>query len=277
VARHAIIVSICFLATACFAQEKYHNSKWHFSLVVPEGWEKVKEDQLRGKYCEVVIRLLAIEETWHGFIKPRAKRDTTDKEKEDDKPKLDSRKTMAILQKTDAADEKTAFMIVQCETIGNPHGTYTAEYIREQSLLSDLYREVCFERLESFEDAFIEYDQSDKWRRSKYNRGVFYNKDKRAFHEKTILSGSGDKTAVVSRVRILGSNRITTLMCHSYNEEPENFIELLKQTVDSFSYDRKYGYSEAPATIQIKTLLHWLAPAVPVLILLLAIYKGSYR
>lgn len=51
--RIIIAAGICFLATVCSAQEKYSNSKWHFSFMVPEGWEVITEEVVLNNYSKI--------------------------------------------------------------------------------------------------------------------------------------------------------------------------------------------------------------------------------
>ena len=53
--KRAILVSyFCFLATVCFAQERYSSSEWKFTFTVPEGWEVITDEMALRYYAEEV-------------------------------------------------------------------------------------------------------------------------------------------------------------------------------------------------------------------------------
>ena len=208
-----MILSVCSLATICFAQQEYYNSEWHFSFTVPYEWKAITKGELVGKYNELFL-------------------DDT----------LGQKPSLAVFQKRGSEDENTAYTIVLAETIGDPHAAIPEEIGRGKWYVSNTCREWAQARMKSLGRSLAAQTGDKEWEKLRAEGGIFYDKDKNILYETLVLSGKNKETFVLSIVKLLGSNRTTTLVCHCYNEDPEEFLGLVKEIVESFSYNKKEQY-----------------------------------
>jgi len=239
-ARVIVIIGVCFLATVCSAQQEYSNSKWHFSLTVPEDWEVITEDMLLSEHTEELeIRFEDVE-------------------------------ILALCQEAGDEDEKNS-MLVQARNIGDAKEGLVLEALYEDRLRSDQNWKVGKFYLKGFRADLIEQGQIAK--KSKYKSYIYYDSDRHIFFEKIVLPRKRGGAIGISTVRLLGSNRITILSFNLYGEAPEDLLGLLEEVVDSFTYDEHYGFGEATGIDVVKILWYWLFPGFGTVIVMFLLYK----
>lgn len=268
--RKLAIISVCLLTTICFAQQNYSNSDWHFSFDLPDDWKETTPDDLSGKYNEIAIASFGQARTFSERYALVVSGNTTaqiDHEKVADEI-LNSEKTVAIFQTKNASDEQTAFIICQAQNIGDPHAATRTEISLEKMLRSNNHRKTCVDSLKKLHKQLLKQEQGDKWDRSKPATQIFYDKEKHVFYERTKITGQNDRIFIASRINILGSNMVTTLIAHSLNEDPEEFQDLLAQIVNSFTYDTKYGFGETSTKKTLGFFWAYLASGIVMLILI---------
>jgi hypothetical protein len=239
-ARLIVIVGVCFLATVCSAQQDYSNSKWHFSLTVPEGWEIITDDMLLSE------------------------------SKEKFEIRFKDEEILALCREVDAENEKNS-MLIQARSIGEAKEGLVLEAFHEDGLRSDWNWQVGRSYLEDFRGDLIE--QGQVARKSKYKSYVYYDLDRHIFFEKIVLPRKRGGAIGISTVRLLGSNRITILSFNLYGETPEDLLGLLEEVVDSFTYDEHYGFGEATGLDVMKILWHWMFPGFGTVIAMFLLYK----
>ncbi|MHC4570746.1 MAG: hypothetical protein ACYS0C_01540 [Planctomycetota bacterium] len=246
-ARVIVIIGVCFLATVCFAQQEYSNSKWHFSLTLPGSWKVITDDMLLSEYTEELeIRFEDIE-------------------------------ILALCQEVGGEDEKNSILI-QAQSIGEAREGLVLEALYEERLRSDYNWELGKSYLEGFRGSLVEKGQVAK--KAKYKSQIYYDSDRHIFFEKIMLPRRRWGAIGMSMVRLLGNNRITILSFNLYGEDSEELFGLLEEVVDSFTYDEHYGFGEATGTDVGKILWHWLFPGFGTIIVAFLVYKwvaSEYR
>jgi hypothetical protein len=241
--RSAVIaIGICLLATVCSAQEKYSNSKWHFSFTVPEGWEVIADDVVLNNYSKLY------------------------------ETRFEGPKILAICREagSEKESEKNS-MLVQADAIGEAKEGLPMEVGYEGMLRSNSQWYASRAYLDNFREDLIK--QGDVDREADYKRQIYYDPNRHIFFETTALPLKRGEAIGISTLRILGSNRMTTLSFNLHGKSVEDISGLVKGVADSFAYDEKYGFGEAPATDIVKVLWHWLVPGVGTLIVCFILYK----
>lgn len=239
-ARVIVIVGVCFLATVCFAQQEYNNSKWHFSSMVPEGWEVITDDMMLSKSTEELeIRFEDVE-------------------------------ILALCQEAGDEDEKNS-MLIQARSIGEAKEGLVLEALYEDRLRSDQNWKVGKLYLKDFRGDLIE--QGEVARKAKYKSQIYYDSDRHIFFETIVLPRKRRGAIGISTVRLLGSNRVTILSFNLYGGDTEQLFGLLEEVVDSFTYDEHYGFGEATGIDAVKILWHWLFPGFGTIIVAFLVYK----
>lgn len=239
--RVAVVISICFLAVACFAQGRlsYRNSDWHFSLVSPEGWEFIPEDEL-----------------------PNGFRERLEKEFESE--------TVAICKKVDADYFETPYIIVQIKS---------SQEIPEKSLheLFVEHRELALKVLEKNAENLQRgkhFSMLKFWNGAKRTRTDFqYDKLRHIAFETAELHHKSLGKIIAVTVKLLGSHRMASLQCFADGEDAKGFLDLVDEVVDSFAYDRGYGFGEgrgiAPGLtqhLQKKSRKSWILWVVVIIV-----------
>ena len=239
-ARVIVILSICFLATVCFAQEQYNNSQWHFSFVVPEGWEVITEDALLSEHTE------------------------------DIEIRFGDAEILALCREVGDEDEKNS-MLVQARNIEDAKEGLVLEALLEKRLRSNEYRKVSYSYLKDFKRNLMEQGQFAKGSESKGQ--IYYDSGRHIFFETTVLPRKSGRAIGISTVRLLGSNRVTILSFNLYGEDLEELSGLIGEVADSFTYDEHYGFGEATGIDVVKILWHWLFPGFGTVIVIFFLYK----
>ena len=246
--RIFLVLCICSMTAVCFGQQEYENSEWRFSLEVPYDWQAVAEEELLGKWNELFLDSILGEEP-----------------------------SLAVFQKRGAENENTAYMVVLCQTIGDPHAAIPEEVGLGRWYVSNACRSMVQGRMEWIRESLAAKTGDEQWRKPGTSGRIFYDEQKRILYETQVLSSKNRETFVLSIVRLLGSNRTATLVFHGYNENTEEFLDLIETVVESFSYDEKYGYGETTARNVVETLWVWLFPGIAVTIFLGIIFWWVMR
>lgn len=237
-----IAIGICLLATVCSAQEKYSNAKWRFSFTVPQGWEVITDDVVLNNYSKLY------------------------------ETRFESSKILAVCRKYGSeAESKKNSMLVQAEAIGEAKEGLPMEVGYEDMLRSNSQWSSSRSYLKNFREDLIK--QGDVDREEEYNIQVYYDPNRHIFFETTALPLKRGGAIGISTLKILGSNRLTTLSFDLYGENINNISDLIAGVADSFAYDEKYGFGEAPAFDIVKILWHWLVPGAGTLIVCFILYK----
>jgi len=220
------IVSFCLFATVCTAEQKYHNSRWHFSFTVPDGWEITDEESKLKEYTQ------------------------------DIKLRFEEAEIAAVCQKTDTEDK----IIIQCKTIGDPHQGITAEAQMEEWLRSNEYREVSLGELKELQNKLSKEGYTEYFKQAKYI--ILYPYNSHILTETLVIPHKSSGSRVVSTVRVLGSNRVAIFNFDSHVQNSEEFLDMIKQVKESVSYDKNYGFGEAPTTTKLRIVWVWIFPGL---------------
>lgn len=237
-----IAIGICLLATVCTAQEKYNNSKWRFSFAVPEGWEVITDDVVLNNYSKLY------------------------------ETRYEGSKILAVCRKYDSeAESKKNSMLVQANAIGEAKEGLPMEVNYEKMLHSNFQWSASRSYLKSFREDLIK--QGDVEREEEYKMQIYYDPNRHIFFETVALPLKKGGAIGISTLKILGSNRMATLSFDLYGENINEISDLIAGVADSFAYDEKYRFGEAPAFDIVRVLWHWLVPGVGTLIICFILYK----
>jgi hypothetical protein len=240
--RIIIAAGICLLATVCSAQEKYSNSKWHFSFTVPEGWEVITDAAVLNNYPKIYeIRFKGSE-------------------------------ILAVCQEagSEAEGEKSS-MLVQADAIGEAKEGLPMEVTYEERLRSNLQWGISNAYLKNFRDDLMK--EGDVARDAEYERQIYYDPNRHIFFETIALPLKNGGAIGISTLKLLGSNKMTTLSFNLYGKRIKDLLGLVDGVADSFAYDEKHRFGEAPTTDIVKVLWHWLAPGAGIMIVIFIVYK----
>ena len=152
--RVILIVSICFSATVCFAQEEYSNSKWHFSFTLPEWWEVITEDVLLNEYEEVFEN------------------------------RFENAEILALCQEVGYEGEGNS-VLVRARSIGDVKEGLVFEELLEERIHSQSSWEVSNSYLKDFRRKLIE--EGEVTQKTEYQRRIYYDSDRHIHHETIVL------------------------------------------------------------------------------------------
>jgi hypothetical protein len=233
---------ICFLATVCFAQEKYHNSKWHFSFTVPEGWEIITDETVLNNYTKMF-------ETRFEYVE-----------------------VLALCRKA-GSDGKKSSILVQARAVGEAKEGLSMETVYEDQLRSNAQWDMSISYLKDFRKDLMEQGEIDK--ETKFVNQVYYDPNRHIFFETTALPIKSGGAICISTLRLPGSNKATILSFKLYGNNVEGLLGLVEDVADSFAYDKNHGFGEAPTTDIVKVLWHWLVPGAVTIIISIILYKWA--
>jgi hypothetical protein len=236
-----IIVGLSLVSAACFGQEQYKNSKWHFSFTVPEGWELLTDRFELDRYAE------------------------------EQKLRFDD-EILAICHQGAGQDE-TNIMLVQARTIGDAReGLVPEDFLKEQ-LRSNWHRPYSLSYVNDFEQDLVDRKLAPKEPNSKFQ--IWYDRERNIYFETVIVPLLSGRTEGMSTVRILGGNRVVTLSFELHGTDIQGPYSLIEEVVDSFAYGKYYGFGQAPPTSIFRTVWFWLFPGFGVLIVGFLLYKWA--
>lgn len=234
------IITVCFLSIACFSQEQYDNSDWHFTFTVPEDWEIATDEML-------------LEENKEKYAN-----------------RFDGTESLALFRK--AGDEETS-MLVQAQVLGDVKEGLVLENNHEDWLRSNSYRQSCMSYLNGLAGVLAEQGYAVKETRAKFKRTIYYDSNSHIFFETVEIPHKDKGVFALSTVRVLGNNRITILSFFSDAMTLEGFLDTVEEVAYSFDYDDGYGFGESTGTDFIKILWHYIFPGFGTLIVCFFIYK----
>jgi hypothetical protein len=235
-------VGICLFATVCSAQEKYHNSKWHFSFTVPEGWKVATDDAAISNYVKL------------------------------HESRFENAEVLAVCQEAGTgAEENKSSMLVQAHAIGKVEEGIPMEVTYEKGLHSNLQWKESNAYLKSFRDDLIK--QGDVTRDAEYKHNIYYDPNRHIFFETIALPLKSGGAIGTSAVHVLGSNKEAILSFNLYGKSVEGIMGLVKEVANSFAYDEHYGFGEATTIDIMRILWHWLVPGAGTLIVMFILYK----
>ena len=227
------IISLCLFATVCTAEQKYHNSGWHFSFTVPDGWEITDEESKLREYTQGI------------------------------KLRFEVAEIAAVCRKTDAEDQ----IIIQCKII-------PAEWLEER-LRSDDYRKACNQYFIDTQKGLSDNGYSEMAIESK--RIITYPLGVHTMCETIVVPHKNSGSRVISTVRVLGSNRVAIFNFDSHVRNSEEFLDMIKQVAESVSYDKNYGFGQAPTTTKLRIVWVWILPGLVGLFVAFMIYRRANR
>jgi hypothetical protein len=240
--RIVIAVSICLFAAVCSAQEKYHDSNWHFSFTLPEGWKVSTDDAAISNYVKQY------------------------------ETRFENAEVLAVCREAGTgAEENKSSMLVQAHAIGKVEEGIPMEVTYEKGLHSNYQWEESNAYLKSLRDDLIE--QGDVARGAEYNRHIYYDPNRHIFFETIAMPLKRGGAIGTSAVHVLGSNKETILSFNLYGKSVEGIFGLVKEVADSFAYDEHYGFGEATPVDIMRILWHWLVPGAGTLIVMFILYK----
>jgi uncharacterized protein YbdZ (MbtH family) len=238
--RVFIAASICFLATVCSAQEKYSNSKWHFSFTVPEGWEVITDEMVLNNYTKMVEVRFADAEV------------------------------LALCREAGAGDKKSS-MLVQAQAVGDAKEGMSMETAYEDKLRSNFQWKMSYSYLTKLRDELMKRGQIDE--DTKFESQLRYDPNRHVFFETIALPLRNGRATGISTLRVLGGNKAIVLSFELYGKSTKDLLGLVEEVADSFAYDKNHGFGEAPTTDIVKVLWHWLVPGVGTIIVTFLVYK----
>ncbi|MCX5634790.1 MAG: hypothetical protein NTW55_02960 [Planctomycetota bacterium] len=203
------IISLCLSATVCTAEQKYHNSRWHFSFTVPDGWEITDEESKLREYTQ------------------------------DIKLRFEDAEIVAVCRKADSEE----LIVIQCSTIGDPTQGISAESWLEERLRSNEYRKASGQYLWDIQKGLSDKGYSERAKESK--RIITYPLGVHTMCETIVVPHKNSGSRVISTVRVLGSNRVAIFNFDSHVRNSEEFLDQIKQAAESVSYDKNYGFGQA--------------------------------
>jgi hypothetical protein len=239
--RCLVVIGICFFATICLGQgqSRYHNSNHHFSFMLPEGWEYIPVGELSSEEIKTLKNPFKLS------------------------------KTVALCQKIGAEHFTTPYIVVRFRSSEEMPEAAIETVFLEHKEITVRNLEVMIGLLQNAEGCLPKFWEGAERKEAE----VEYDKDRHISFETAKLYHKSVGEIVVVTVKVLGSHRMVTLRCYADGEDVENFLDLVNRVVDSFSYDKGYGFGEgkgiAPGLAQKllgNTWQSWLLWAVGVII-----------
>lgn len=252
--RVLIIAGLCLATAICYGQQEYENSKWHFSFTVPDDWEPVDYNDLTGKHIDIV----------KGYITPTSLFNmVTGIAKPPD--------ALAIYQQIDAEQDHTAWLIVHARTVGDSTDAIPPESKHEDWLTSDWRRRSGIDALLRMQHELMKREKSKKKWTSGDKRSFYMDRKIHTLAEQLKISDPSGETFIFTKVTKLGSNRAVTLTFHAFNQDVDEFMDLMDELLDSFTYQEHYGFGETTATNVMKTIWAWVGSSVVAMIIICVI------
>jgi hypothetical protein len=256
--RLIVIVSICFLGmvSSAHGQERYRSDKLKFSFVLPEGWERTPYDKLSDHY----------KFSW----------DTV-------------REKMTAME---------LFSVRSSGSLDTPYiyfegiiDTTQSEVEKEERYLPYIAREHEYiENHQKFWQRDIDWLQTGKrggapksWKGAELiGTDFYYDQEKHAKFKTIELYHERVGKILYENIRLMGSRRYVSLSCYWDGENPDEFLDLLDGIMDSFSYDKGYGFSETVGVVsaykqKVSRKKVWLLLTVGIPIAIFLLYRWADR
>ncbi|MHC4456726.1 MAG: hypothetical protein ACYS0I_06465 [Planctomycetota bacterium] len=209
-----VVIGICFFAATCFGgeQSRYYNSDWHFSFVLPEGWEYIHAEDLPSDYRKTIEKSFSFKSA-----------------------------NVAVCQKVGAEYFKTPYILVQIKSSEEMSEVVVENLFLKNKKFTLKNLEMMIELLQKAESGMLE-----SWKGAeRIGAEVEYDKERHISFETATLYHKRVGDIIAITVKILGSHRMATLRCYADGEDAENFLNLVSRVVDSFKYDMGYVFGEA--------------------------------
>lgn len=250
-----ITMSLLSVISSVHAQDQYHNDKLKFSFILPEGWERTPDDKLSEYYLlifdSVRDKMMAME--------------LFSVESED------SLRTPYIylegsIDTSESEVEKEARYLPY---IGREH-----EYIEDHQKFWQ--RDINWLRQGRSGDP-------KSWKGAELvGTDFYYDQEKHAKFKTIELYHERVSKILYVNIRLLGSRRYVSMSCYWDGEEPDEFLDLLDGIVDSFSYDKGYGFGETVGVVfaykeKVSRKKTWLLLTVGIPIVIFLLYWWSER
>ena len=210
--RVITILCVFFSATASLAEGShvYHNTDMHFSFILPEGWEQIPVDELSREDRKAL------------------ERDFTSK-------------TTFVCQKIDAEYLTIPCILVQIKSTEEVRETELEKLFLQNKEMTLKVLRTNIEGIQKAEGPTM----LKSWKGAKQVEiDAYYDKGKHASFETARLRHKNGGDIVLVTVKLLGSHRMASLQCFADGEDAEGFLDLVDEVVDSFAYDKGYGFGE---------------------------------
>ena len=250
-----IAMTLFGLLSPAHAQYQYHNDKLKFSFVIPEGWERTPDDKL---------------DEYYRFLFDTVR---------------DKMMAMELFSVESEDSLRTPYIYLEGSI-----DTSESEVEKEERYLSYKGREN--EYIEKYQKAWrrdIDRLRAGRggvpktWKGAKLVRTDFYyDQEKHAIFETVELYHERVGKILYVDVRFLGSRRYVSLSCYWDGENPDEFLDLLDGIVDSFSYDKGYGFGEIVGVVsaykeKASRKKIWLLLSIGIPIAVFLLYRWAER
>jgi len=249
-----IILCLIGVFNSVNAQEVYHNDKAKLSFVLPEGWEQTPYDRLSDHY-----RL-----SWDHV--------------------RDEMIGMELFSMKSTSSLETPYIYFEAVI-----DTTQSEVEKEARYLPYIGREQEYiDKNQKFWQRDINWLRTGRgggspksWKGAELIRTDFYYDQERhaAFKTIELYKESVGKILYVD-INILGSRRFAAFDCYWDGENPDEFLDLLDGIVDSFSYDKGYGFGETVGVVsaykeKASRKKFWLLLTVGIPVVIFLLYRWA--
>ena len=250
-----VVIGLLVVLSSVHAQDQYHSDKLKFSFVLPEGWERTPYDKLSDHYRF----------EWDHI--------------------RDKMMAMELFSVESEDSLRTPYIYLE----GNI-STSTSEKELEKHYLSYKGREHEYiEDNQKFWQRNIDWLRAGRLGDPKSWKGAeligtdfYYDQEKHAIFKTIELYHERVGKILYENIRLLGSRRYVGLSCYWDGENPDEFLDLLDGIVDSFSYDKGYGFGETVGVVsaykqKASRKKVWLLFAVGIPIAIFLLYRWAER
>jgi hypothetical protein len=219
VSKTVLLLIFSLLTNVSFSQEQYHNAANNFSLMLPEGWEVLSADELDIEQRDL------IEQTFRRSS------------------------PLAVCREVGADLFETPYILIQYGSTEE-----FSESVIEQLWLTETGRDKVknsqkklMSRIKNAEGCL-----PSSWKGAEeIGTQIDYDKNRHLSFEMIEMYSDGLGELMAITVRFLGNHRVTVLYCFADGENAEDFLELVSDIADSFSYDKGYGFGEGGGTTSV--------------------------
>jgi len=249
-----VVIGLLVVLSSVHAQDQYHSDKLKFSFVLPEGWERTPYDKLSGHYQ---------------FMWDTVREKMT---------------AMEHFSMASSGSSKTPYIYMEGSI-----STSKSEKELEKHYLSYKGRE--HEYIDDYQKAWqriIDWLQTGRkggapksWKGAELiGTDFYYDQEKHATFETIELYHERVGKILHEDIRLLGSRRYVSLNCYWDGENPDEFLDLLDGIVDSFSYDKGYGFGETVGVVsaykeKASRKKFWLLLTVGIPVVIFLLYRWA--
>ena len=240
-----IVVCIPVLSSLCFAEEQFRSEDWHFTFMVPEGWELITEIPLIVDFVETIDEV-----------------DLSGGGEE----------ILALCRPYEGRNDE--YILIWCWQISdNPDagGGIIVEQIYRDNFRSNGARSFRISEMISLRKELIEQGVIKSKPKPFYR--YFTPKQSNILYDAFVAPHVDGSTMVLSKIKVLGYNRIVAINSKTYIDDVDSHSEYIELIGESVTFDKNYGFGEVPAFDIAKTLWHWVFPGIGTCIVIFLIYR----